>query len=56
MNRVGIYLLALGAFIIGTVDFITVGILNMIAADMNVSIGMAGQLVTVFLYHLLSDH
>ncbi|EPY09829.1 MFS transporter [Paenibacillus alvei] len=48
MNRVGIYLLALGAFIIGTVDFITVGILNMIAADMNVSIGMAGQLVTIF--------
>ncbi|MDR0266555.1 MFS transporter [Paenibacillus sp.] len=48
MNRVGIYLLALGAFIIGTVDFVTVGILNMIAVDMHVSVGVAGQLVTIF--------
>ena len=38
--------LALGSFVIGTAELVIVGILNLIADDLNVSISTAGQLVT----------
>jgi len=43
-----IYFLALGATVVGTAESIITGILDMIASDTNVSIGLAGQLVTVY--------
>lgn len=43
-----IFILVLGTFIIGTDDFVIAGILTSLAEDMNVSIAMAGQLVTAF--------
>ncbi|MCR8658728.1 MFS transporter [Paenibacillus endoradicis] len=48
MNRVAIYLLALGAFVVGTAEFIVSGVLEIISRDLNVSISLAGQLVTVY--------
>jgi len=46
MNRVVIYLLALGVFLTGTVEMVVAGILNVIATDLNISITLAGQLIT----------
>lgn len=43
-----IYLLALGATVVGTSESIIIGILDMLASDINVSIGIAGQLVSMF--------
>ena len=43
-----IFILVVGTFIIGTDDFVIAGLLPNIAEDMNVSIAMAGQLVTAF--------
>ncbi|WP_232697213.1 MFS transporter [Brevibacillus daliensis] len=43
-----IFILVIGTFIIGTDDFVIAGILPSIADDMNVSIAVAGQLVTAF--------
>ncbi|UUZ91019.1 MFS transporter [Paenibacillus sp. P25] len=43
-----LYLLALGVFVMATAEIVVSGILGMIAQDMNISIGMAGQLVTVY--------
>ncbi|MCU6796534.1 MFS transporter [Paenibacillus sp. WQ 127069] len=43
-----IYLLALGATVVGTAESIITGILDMIATDINVSIGLAGQLVAMY--------
>ncbi|MFD1151467.1 MFS transporter [Saccharothrix hoggarensis] len=40
--------LFLGAFVMGSAELIVVGILNLIAGDMNVSIGTAGSLVTSY--------
>lgn len=48
MNRLAIYLLALGAFVTGTAEFVVSGILELIAEDLNVSIAAAGQLVTFY--------
>ncbi|WP_372632725.1 MFS transporter [Cohnella sp.] len=48
MNRSAIYLLALGAFVTGTAEFVVSGILEIIAGDLNVSIATAGQLVTFY--------
>ncbi|WP_282940622.1 MFS transporter [Paenibacillus sp. RC67] len=48
MNRLYIYLLALGAFVTGTAELIVVGILPAIARDLNISIALAGQLITIF--------
>lgn len=50
MNRIAIYLLALGAFGIGTAEFVVSGILEIISSDLNVSIAMAGQLITVYAF------
>lgn len=41
-------MLALINFLVGTSQFIIVGILDKIAASMGITIGMAGQLVTAF--------
>jgi len=48
MNRFAIYLLALGAFVIGTAEFVVSGILEIISNDLDVSIALAGQLITVY--------
>jgi DHA1 family putative efflux transporter-like MFS transporter len=48
MNRIAIYLLALGAFVLGTAEFIVSGVLEIISSDLDVSIALAGQLVTVY--------
>ncbi|GGG61542.1 MFS transporter [Paenibacillus radicis (ex Gao et al. 2016)] len=43
-----IYLLAVISFLVGTSEFIIAGILDRVAADLNVSVSAAGQLITVF--------
>ncbi|QOV12006.1 MFS transporter [Viridibacillus arvi] len=48
MNRITIYLLALGAFLTGTAEFVVSGVLELIAVDLNVSISVAGQLLTFY--------
>lgn len=48
MNRFAIYLLALGAFVIGTAEFVVSGVLEIISRDLDVSISWAGQLITVY--------
>jgi DHA1 family inner membrane transport protein len=40
--------LFLGAFVVGSAELVVVGILNLIAADMNVSISTGGTLVTAY--------
>lgn len=45
---VSLYLLALGAFAIGTEGFMLAGLLPIIAKDLSISLAAAGQLVTVF--------
>jgi DHA1 family putative efflux transporter-like MFS transporter len=47
-NRIIIYLLAVGSFLTGTADLVIVGIVDLIASDLQVSLGLSGQLVTVF--------
>lgn len=48
MSRFAIYLLALGAFVVGTAEFVVSGVLEVISDDLNVSISLAGQLVTIY--------
>ncbi|KAB2393491.1 MULTISPECIES: MFS transporter [Bacillus cereus group] len=50
MNRFLIYILALGAFAMGTTEFVVSGILEVISEDLGVSISLAGQLVTVYAF------
>ncbi|MGF9911695.1 MFS transporter [Paenibacillus ehimensis] len=45
---IGIYLLALGEFMVGTAESIVTGIIGMIAKDTQVPLSLAGQLVTAF--------
>jgi len=47
-NAFKIYMLAIVSFLVGTSEFIIAGILDKVAADLNVSISAAGQLITVF--------
>lgn len=47
-QRYALYWLALGTFAIGTEGFMIAGLLPNISSDLGVSIGTAGQLVTVF--------
>jgi DHA1 family putative efflux transporter-like MFS transporter len=47
-NNLIIYVLALVVFLIGTVEYIITGIIEMIAVDFGVTISKAGLLVTVF--------
>lgn len=49
MKKMGlVYLLAFGGFVMGTAEMVVMGILGMIRDDLNVSVGTAGQLVTVY--------
>ncbi|SFK76649.1 MFS transporter, DHA1 family, purine base/nucleoside efflux pump [Paenibacillus sp. 1_12] len=48
MNRLTIYLLALGVFFTATSELVVTGILQVIADDFNISIALAGQLITVY--------
>lgn len=43
-----ILILAFASFVVGTVELVIAGILDMIATDLQVSVGMGGQLVTVY--------
>lgn len=43
-----IILLALGAFVTGTAEFVVSGILELISSELDVSISIAGQLITVY--------
>lgn len=43
-----LFILAFGAFVIGTSEFLIMGILPDVAASLGVSVGAAGQLVTAF--------
>ncbi len=47
-NKPVIYLLALAVFLIGTIEYIITGIIEMVAADLHVSTAVAGLLVTSF--------
>ncbi|MBV6713361.1 MFS transporter [Paenibacillus chitinolyticus] len=47
-NKRIIYVLALAAFLIGTIEYIITGVIEMIAVDLGVSTSEAGLLVTVF--------
>lgn len=48
MNKLMIYLLALGAFLTGTAEFVVSGIIEIIAKDLDVSISAAGQLISIY--------
>lgn len=48
INPFIIILLALGAFVTGTAEFVVSGILEIISYDLDVSISTAGQLITVY--------
>ena len=43
-----VYLLALGAFAVGTSAYVVSGMLPQVAADLGVSVAAAGQLSTAF--------
>ncbi|WP_019419629.1 MFS transporter [Paenibacillus sp. OSY-SE] len=43
-----VYILALAAFVVGTVELIIGGILDQIASDLHISVSAAGQLITIF--------
>ncbi|WP_180953684.1 MFS transporter [Bacillus sp. T33-2] len=47
MNK-GIFALALATFVAGTVEFIIAGLLDRIAADLNITVAAVGQLVSAF--------
>jgi predicted MFS family arabinose efflux permease len=46
--RTTLLALAIGAFAIGSDAFVAIGVVNEIARDLNISVSVAGQLVTVF--------
>ncbi|KIL42155.1 MFS transporter [Gordoniibacillus kamchatkensis] len=48
MNRLLVYMIALGCFVVGTVELVVAGILNSIANDLHISIALAGQLITAY--------
>lgn len=45
-----IYLLTIVSFIVGMVELIIGGILDLVANDLNISIGQAGRLITIFAF------
>ena len=47
-HRFMIYLLAFGGFLVGTAEMVIAGILDMIADDFRISVGLAGQSVTLY--------
>ncbi|MBO0995604.1 MFS transporter [Bacillus sp. SD088] len=48
INQLTIILLALGAFVTGTAEFVVSGILELISFELDVSISIAGQLITIY--------
>ncbi|MFM1655820.1 MFS transporter [Brevibacillus sp. B_LB10_24] len=48
MNRITIYVLALGVFLTATSELVVSGILNYIAEDLHISLALAGQLITAY--------
>lgn len=48
INQLTIILLALGAFVTGTAEFVVSGILELISLELDVSISIAGQLITIY--------
>ncbi|MBU5443664.1 MFS transporter [Paenibacillus sp. MSJ-34] len=48
MNRLSIYILALGAFLTATSELVVSGILYVIAEDLHISLALAGQLITAY--------
>ena len=48
INQLTIIFLALGAFVTGTAEFVVSGILELISFEMDVSISLAGQLITIY--------
>ncbi|MFZ0369121.1 MAG: MFS transporter [Halobacillus sp.] len=47
MNK-KVYMLAIVAFVVGTVELIIGGTLDLVAADLRISLGQAGLLITIF--------
>ncbi|WP_238655600.1 MFS transporter [Paenibacillus piscarius] len=47
-NRLTIYILALAVFLIGTIEYIITGVIEMMAAELGVSTSEVGLMVTVF--------
>ncbi|NMO94408.1 MFS transporter [Paenibacillus lemnae] len=43
-----VYILAIAAFVVGMVELLVGGILNLIAEDLNISVSAAGQFITIF--------
>ncbi|WP_156337087.1 MFS transporter [Paenibacillus dakarensis] len=43
-----VYILAIAAFVVGMVELIVGGILNLIADDLHISVSSAGQFITIF--------
>ncbi|PHM59026.1 MFS transporter [Xenorhabdus sp. KK7.4] len=52
-SRFSITILAIAAFVIVTTEYLIVGILPALARDLNVSISVAGQLVTLFAFTVM---
>ncbi|MBU7318144.1 MFS transporter [Paenibacillus oleatilyticus] len=48
MHRISIYALALGVFLTATSELVVSGILNVIADNLNISLALAGQLITAY--------
>ncbi|GMK44046.1 MFS transporter [Paenibacillus glycanilyticus] len=48
MNRVVIYVLMVAVFFTATSELVIAGILNVLANQMNISVSLAGQLITVY--------
>ncbi|WP_028777356.1 MFS transporter [Shimazuella kribbensis] len=48
MKNIAIYLLAIGTFLTGTSEMVVAGIANLIAKDLQITVALAGQLVTAF--------
>ncbi|WP_276355647.1 MFS transporter [Cohnella caldifontis] len=47
-NWIAIYLLGMGAFLVGTAELVVAGILPAIAADLHISVALAGQLTSAY--------
>lgn len=47
MNK-KVYVLAIAAFVVGTVELILGGILDLIATDLHLSLAKAGYLISIF--------
>lgn len=43
-----VFILAIATFVVGTVELIIGGTMNLITADLNIPLSAAGQLITVF--------